>query len=134
MLENMKSIYFLEILFSYLNERPKFGIIKYNKRLQKNIKISLINYTLFSTKYIIYETGTTTKGKIYDAFNDKLMYEGGLLNGKKNGKGKEYYHFGFKEELIYEGSFLNGKRDGKGKQYLLTSGVVYEVQYSKGKK
>ena len=36
------------------------------------------------------------------------------LNGKRNGKGKEYDEFG---ELIFEGEYLNGQRNGKGKEY-----------------
>jgi len=35
-----------------------------------------------------------------------LKYEGEYLNGKRNGKGKEYNRNG---ELIYEGLYLNGK-------------------------
>ena len=36
-----------------------------------------------------------------------LIYEGEYLNGKKNGKGKEYNDDG---DLIFEGEFLNGKK------------------------
>jgi len=42
-----------------------------------------------------------------------LLFEGEYLNGKKNGKGKEYY----KDKLKYEGEYLNGKKIGKGKEY-----------------
>ena len=35
------------------------------------------------------------------------------MNGKRNGKGKEYYN----GELILEGEFLNGKYNGKIKKY-----------------
>ena len=33
---------------------------------------------------------------------------------KKNGKGKEYNRNG---KLIFEGEYLNGKSNGKGKEY-----------------
>ena len=36
-----------------------------------------------------------------------LLFEGEYLNGKKNGKGKEYDYYG---ELVYEGKYLNGER------------------------
>ena len=37
------------------------------------------------------------------------------MNGKRNGKGKEYNNNG---ELEFEGEYLNGKRwNGKGKKY-----------------
>ena len=36
-----------------------------------------------------------------------LEFEGEYLNGKKNGKGKEYNNIG---EIIFEGEYLNGER------------------------
>ena len=36
-----------------------------------------------------------------------LIYEGDYLNGKRNGKGKQYHWNG---ELEYEGDYLNGYR------------------------
>ena len=76
------------------------------------INIKLMNYKIFSGKYIIYEN--KTNGKEYNGYNNKLIYEGGYLNGKRNGKGKE---FNDNEKLIYEGNYLNGKWNGKGKEY-----------------
>ena len=55
MLKIIKSSYFESMLFSYINERQKLKIIKYNKSLQKIINISIINYKHFTGKYIIYE-------------------------------------------------------------------------------
>ena len=51
------------------------------------------------------ENGT---GKEYDIY-DQLIYEGEFLNGKRHGKGKEYYA----NKLVYEGEFLNGERNDK---------------------
>ena len=80
MLKNVKTSFFLRVLFSYLDEKQKLEIIKYNKSLQENINISLINYKFFSRKYLEYEL---------------------------NGKGKEYFYDG---NLKFEGEYLNGKR------------------------
>ena len=44
MLENVKSVYFLKIIFSFVEDRQKLKIIKYNKRLQNKIDIKLVNY------------------------------------------------------------------------------------------
>jgi len=41
-----------------------------------------------------------------------LEYEGEYLNGKRNGKGKEYDG---DDNLKYEGEYLYGKKHGKGK-------------------
>ena len=49
-------------------------------------------------------------------FKKFKSYEGGLLNGERNGFGKEYSPF-VENKLIFEGEFLNGKRNGKGKEY-----------------
>ena len=86
MLQNFKSIYFLKRLFNCVDEKNKLDIIKYNKNMQNVLDISLINYKIFSKRYIIYG---------------------------KNGKGKEYNWYG---ELIFEGEYLNRKRNGKGKE------------------
>ena len=89
MLEIVKSSYFIKIIFSFINERKKLMVVKYNKSFQKSLNINLINYKFMSRKYIVYEEDR--KGKEYDGFNDKLLFEGEYLNGRRNGKGKEYY-------------------------------------------
>ena len=86
MLKNIKSLYFIRFLFLYVDEKQKLKIIKYNKALQKNIDITIINYKYFTGRYIIYESKTI--GKEYDGFNGQLLFEGEYLNGKRNGKGK----------------------------------------------
>ena len=104
MLENIKSSYMIKLIFQYLDEKWKLKIVKYNKRLQKRINISIINFKFFSKRYIIYESNRI--GKEYDAYDGKLYFEGEYLNGQKNGKGKEYYDNG---KLKFEGEYLNGK-------------------------
>ena len=86
MLENIKSLYFIKKLFSRVDERKKLKVVKYNKRLQNNIDINLINYMTFANKYIIYEDND--KGKEYDSFYKVLLFEGEHKNGEKIGKGK----------------------------------------------
>ena len=127
MLKNIKSAYFNNILFSFIEERQKLKIIKCNKELQKNINISIINYKYISEKYIIYESKGI--GKEYNAINDTLEYEGEFLNGQRQGKGKEYGG----EELKYEGEYLNGKKHGKGREYN-EGKLIYEGEYLNGKK
>ena len=50
MLENIKSSFFTNILFSYLNEEIKLKIIKYNKNFQ-----NLLGINLFIIKYLMKE-------------------------------------------------------------------------------
>ena len=108
MLDNIKSVYFFKIIFSFLNEEVKLKIVKYNKTLKHKI-INIINFKLFIKRYIVYESNMKVKEFIiYENYNeDELIFEGEYLNGKRNGKGKEYDSFG---SLIFEGEYLNGKK------------------------
>ena len=101
MLKNVKASYFLRVLFSYMDEKQKLELIRYNKSLQENMNISLINYKLFSGKYIEYESNS--KGKEYN-YDNILLFEGEYLNGKRwTGKG-----FNLKRKVEYEIKNGNG--------------------------
>ena len=127
LLENIKSIFFLRILLSHLDLKIKLKVIKYNKKLKKQIDIKLINYKFYSGKYIVYETNI--KGKEYDGNDDNLLFEGEYLNGERNGKGNEYYY----GKLVFEGEYLNGKRNGKGKEYYYDK-LIFEGKFLNDKR
>lgn len=59
---------------------------------------------------------------------NKKYYEGHVINGKAQNKGKEYYDNG---NLKYEGNFKNGKYDGYGKLYK-NEVLKYEGQFING--
>ena len=128
MLKRIKSFYFIKILFLYINEKQKLDKVKYNKSLQKNIDISIINYKHFENGYVIYEANGI--GKEYNGDDDSLRFEGEYLNGRRNGKGKIYYCY----QLIYEGEYLNVKRNGKGKGYVNFGQLRFEGGYLNGEK
>ena len=44
MFEKIKSSFFIKIIFSFLDEKTKLKLLKYNKSLQNFININLINY------------------------------------------------------------------------------------------
>ena len=121
---NVKTLYFIKVLFSYLNEKRKLKIINYNKSLQNLLDINIINYKIFSGKFLEYESGGNVKE--YDSYNDHLIYEGEYLNGKRNGKGKEYFP---NKGLKFEGEYLNGKRNGKGKEYFHNKELKVKEEY-----
>ena len=129
MLKRIKSSYFIKLIFQHLDEKFKLKFVKYNKSLQKSINISIINFKFFSGRYIIYNSNRI--GKEYDAYNDKLYFEGEYFNGQKNGKGKEYYKDG---KLKFEGEYLSGKKNGKGKEYYEDGKLKFEGEYLNGKK
>src|SRR5690606_26648415 len=55
------------------------------------------------------------KGKLYDPVLQSLIYEGEFAAGMYTGKGKLYDPV--TETLIYDGEFKDGKYEGKGKLY-----------------
>ena len=44
MLKKIKSSYFVNIIFTYIDEKQKLKLIRYNKNLQKNLDITINNY------------------------------------------------------------------------------------------
>ena len=127
MLDKVKSSYFSERIFSCIDEKQKLKLVKYNKCLQKNLNISIINYIHFQGKYIIYES--KRKGREYYSYENRLIFKGEYLNGERNGKGKEYNEYC---EVNFEGEYLNGKRNGKGKQYNGDK-LIFDGVYLNGK-
>ncbi len=103
MLENIKSSFILKNIFSFMEEKPKLYFLKYNKIIQKKLKITVIDYKRLSPKYIIFEG--KGKGEEYD-INDNLLFRGEYMNAKRNGKGKEYDD-GW---LVFEGEYLMEKK------------------------
>ena len=53
------------------------------------------------------------------------------MNGKRHGKGKEYYNNG---NIKFEGEYLNGKRNGKGKEYYYNGKIKFNGEYFNNKK
>ena len=133
MLENIKSSYIIIKLFSYIDERKKLEIIKYNKNIQKLLNINIVNYKIFSGKYIIYDRNG--KGKEFNIYDDTLIFEGEYSNGKRNGKGRElHYDILDGYDMVFEGEFLNGERNGKGREINLNGEIMFEGEYLNGKR
>ena len=102
---------------------------------------------------ILYEIKNGTgKAKEYDD-EGKLIFDGEYLNGKRNGRAKEYGEIEFDGEyfdgkkwngnikkydrktLIFEGTYLNGKINGKAKEYNPYTGKLeFEGEYLNGQK
>ena len=120
--KDIKSKYMIKTIFSYLDEKNKLEIIKYNKKLQNIENIELTNYRFMSDSYIIYESNK--KGKEYDSNYNYLKFEGEYLNKKRNGKGKEY---NWRGNLIFEGEYLIGY-ELRGKYYI-NDHLEYKGEY-----
>ena len=110
--KSIESLYILKNIFSFLSEKQKLDIIIYNKHLQKIFGVNIKDYIRLSK---IYKVGKKNGiGKEFDLSQKNMIFEGEYLNGKRNGKGKEYYYYG---KLKIEGEFLNGEKNGKIKEY-----------------
>ena len=125
MIDNIKSSYFIKIIFSLFDEKRKLKLIKYNKNMKNKLEVHLVNYKFFSSKYAIFEPNG--KGKEFN-YEDELVFEGEYLRGERNGKGKEY-----KGNFIFEGEYVNGLREGKGKEYYYNK-LIFDGEYLKGKR
>ena len=117
--------------------------------MQDKLNINLINYILYSKKYIIFEnkikgkeySRNIRKPEPYQEDSDINMYKKGIItfegeykNGERNGKGKEYKISGYFPSLTFEGEYLNGKRNGKGKEYYYKKKLKFEGDYLNGKR
>ena len=126
-LGDIKSLYIIKDIFSYINKKQKLNLIMYNKQLQKIVGVDIEDYKKASGKYKIAEKNG--KGREYILNTNILIFEGEYLNWKRNGNGKEYDSDG---KLVFEGEYLNGERNGKGKEY--DDGKLrFEGEYLNGK-
>ena len=145
-IQNVKSLYILTNIFSFLCENKKLDLISYNKRLQFKLLVGLENYRKACKRTIVGKKNG--KGKEYEINTDILIFEGEYQKWKRNGKGKEYYE---NNALKFEGEYLNGKKvsgkgydlegnniliieNGKGKEYYNNGVIQFEGEYYNGRR
>ena len=104
MWRKIKSVLILKKIFNYVDSKIKFRTIVYNKNIQRKFGLNLNDFKRFSGKYRVEEHGEI---KEYNSYDNRLLFEGHCLNGKRNGIGKEYNEQG---ELIFDGEYFNGKK------------------------
>ena len=85
---SVKSKYILRKILLSLGEKRKLLLLKYNKYYHKLMGINIHNYQKLSGKIKIGGINGYGKEYGYDEFN--LLFKGYYMNGKRNGKGKEY--------------------------------------------
>ena len=76
----------------------------------------------------IYEINNGKGYLKYMAYWGSKNFEGEYLNGKKNGKGKEY---NCDNTIIFEGDYFNDKK-WNGKGYDKNNNTIYEINNGKG--
>ena len=78
-IDNIKSRYILSKIYNNITKKKKLEIVKYNKKIQNRINLSVKNYKEYSETFTPIEIEIIpTKGKygrfIYIDENDKLYY------------------------------------------------------------
>ena len=128
-IELIKSNYIVKQLFTYLCENVKLNLVKYNKIIQNKLEIDIDAYKRKSGKYKI--KGINGNGKEYLLNTNILIFDGEYINGKRNGRGKE-----FEEGIIkFEGEYKNGKRTGEGTSIEYNRGKkIFVGEYKEGKR
>ena len=122
--KSIKSNLIMKTIFSFVKPKKKLQLIKHSKTLQKKIFMSIEDYKKYTGLNI--KKGRKDNIKIFSYNTNILLFNGKYLNGKKNGKVKEYNKKG---ELIFEGEYLNGKKNGKGKEYYGHNHLIFEGEY-----
>jgi hypothetical protein len=111
----------IEILNSIINTLSRD--IKNSENINDETKKYLFDLKKSVYKMNIFENKLTHMKRSYH----NGQYEGGYLNGKREGHGVYEYDSGDK----YEGEYKNDLKDGKGK-YEFSNGDIYEGYYKKG--
>ena len=146
-LEKIKSNIILKRILNGITKYKYFHLINFNKALQKRINININDYKNLTKKIKIGPRNGF--GKEFKKDNEILIFEGEYINGKKSGKGQEYYENG---QIKFEGEYFEGRkiegkgydnkgneylkieRNGKGKEYNKNGKVVFEGEYFNGKR
>ena len=126
-LRNVKSNYVFKSIFSFIEEKRKLIILKYNKFYHKQLNKTIDDYKNISGRYK--KDGINGSGTEYLLDKKILVFKGEYLNGKRNGYGREFENY----KMIFEGEYINGKRNGEGKEYI-DRNLVFQGEYLNGKR
>ena len=101
--EKIKSDYFLQKLYDNMTKKKKLEIVKYNKKMQNRINLSVKNYKEYSETFTPIEIEIITKKDKYGRFiningNDKLYYHIYFNDNKEEIKNK--YEINKKDKII----------------------------------
>ena len=130
MLENIKSVYFVKNIFSFIREKRILKLVKNNKCLQTKIDKSLINYKNFSAKYISNDKNENLILK--DIYYRIFIFEEGILYNHNIYERKGEYDKNDKQ--IIEAKFLNGEYiKGKFNYDDFTLSDIKDIIYKKNK-
>ncbi len=106
----IKSLFVIKKVLSHLSIIKKLDIIKYNNKLRNDLGYKIDDYKKLCRRYILGTKKWKSK-RIYNEFKNIIIWRE-YKNGKRNGKGKEYYNNG---KLKFNGEYFNDEIiEGKG--------------------
>ena len=117
-----------EFLYNYKKKGKEYyfdGKLRFEGEYLYNKKWNGIEYDNNGNKIYELINGNGTV-KEYEEIYNFLLFDGKYLNGKRDGKGKEY-DFG---KIRFDGEYLNGRRHGKGKEYRYSNFKFQAEEYS----
>ena len=92
--ENIKSDYFLQMLFNNLQKKSLLNILKYNKVIKKRINININDYIEYSKLYssieIEIKIANNKYGKFFDFEKENELYFHIFFDNKKEEKKRNY--------------------------------------------
>ena len=125
-LENIKSFYILKVIFNCLMKSKQFKIIKYNKKIQNRLNITIDNYKKYREKFSQIEIEIIPIKNKNTQFINITEYE------------KPYYHIYFNDNKEEIKKYSLDKKDKVSKiniiiDYQIESfdGLFYECKYIK---
>ena len=93
-LMNLKSDYFLEKVFNVIRQKIKLEIIKYNKNIQKRVKININDYKEYSEIFSSIEIEIIPIKNLNNDFLNKFI--------NINTEDEKYYHIYFNDNKMEE--------------------------------
>ena len=96
-LGNIKCKYILSKIFKIVNIKKSFEIVKYNKKMQNKLNLSIKDYKEFLVKFSTIEIEIVPAKKIYSKFiniceNEKLYYHIYINDNREEIKNKHYIY------------------------------------------
>ena len=129
--DNIELIFDGEYLYNHRRRGKEYkdGILIYEGEYLFDRKWEGKTYN--KNKNVIYEIHNGN-GKAIEYYGYRMdnKYEGEFLEGKRNGKGKEYLG----ETLLFEGEYKDGKRNGYGIEYDIIGRIQFKGTYLNGER
>ena len=127
-INSIKSIYILEKVFSLLDKKIELLLLNHNKKIQNKLKINIESFKKLSQRYRIIIDKRICREFLKNT--NYLIFEGEFKDGKKHGKGEEYY---YNIDLALDEEYLNWQKREKNKNNYFKGNLKFRGEYFEGK-